>query len=132
VQLAIFFRERKPKDLSELASLAQQYLDAHANSKKEWPKEPMFKCHLSPTSERKFDRNSRGDRNARPETGRNCGKTGHLARDCEIAQKCVRCGKVEHTIRNCEMAPRCFNCRKVGHASRNFFQPKRVAAMSHE
>jgi len=43
-------RERKPKDLSELASLAEHYLDAHANSKKEWPKKPMFKGHLSPTS----------------------------------------------------------------------------------
>ena len=38
VQLATFLRERKPKDLSELASLAEQYLDAHANSKKEWPR----------------------------------------------------------------------------------------------
>ena len=38
MQLAIFLIERKPKDLSELASLAEQYLDAHANSKKELPK----------------------------------------------------------------------------------------------
>ena len=36
VQLAIFLRERKPKDLSELATLADQYLDAHASNKKEW------------------------------------------------------------------------------------------------
>jgi len=27
----MFLRERKPKDLSELAVLAEQYLDAHAN-----------------------------------------------------------------------------------------------------
>jgi len=46
-------RERKPKDLSELASLAEQYLDAHASSKKEWLRKPMFRGHLSPTSERK-------------------------------------------------------------------------------
>jgi len=53
VQLAIFLRQRKPKDLSdlsELASLAEGYLDAHANSKKQWPKKPMFKGHLSPTN----------------------------------------------------------------------------------
>ena len=37
-----------------------------------------------------------------------------------------------HTSRNCELTPRCFNCGKVGHATRNCFQPKRLAAMSHE
>ena len=40
MQLAIVLRERKPKDLSELASFAEQYLDAHAGSKKESPKKP--------------------------------------------------------------------------------------------
>ena len=34
MQLAIFRRERKPKVLNVLAALADQYLDAHANSKK--------------------------------------------------------------------------------------------------
>ena len=98
-------------------------------------KKPTSKGHLSPTSERKVERSGRGDRNGKPETGRdcfNCGKTGHLVRHCEIAQKCVRCGKVGHTIRNCEMAPRCFNCGTLGHATRNCFQPKRVAAMRNE
>ena len=33
VQVAIFLTERKHKDLSELASLAEQYLDAHASNK---------------------------------------------------------------------------------------------------
>jgi len=33
VQLAIFLRERKPKELNELAALAEQYLDAHVSSK---------------------------------------------------------------------------------------------------
>ena len=54
VQLAIFLRDRKPKDLSELASLAEPYLDAHASIEKEWPRKPVFRGHLSPTSERKF------------------------------------------------------------------------------
>jgi len=134
VQLAIFLRERKSKDLSELASLAEQYLDAHASNKKEWPRKPTFKGHLSPTSERKCERSGRSDRIVRPETGRecfNCGKTGHLVRDSEVAQKCTRCGKVGHTSRNCKLTPRCFNCEKVGHSTRNCFQPKRLAAMSH-
>jgi len=62
VQLAILLTERKPNDFSELASLAEQYLDAHANSKNEWPKKPMFKGNLSPASEKKFERSGRGDR----------------------------------------------------------------------
>ena len=36
VHLAIFLRERKPKDLSELAILAEHYLDAHADRNKDW------------------------------------------------------------------------------------------------
>ena len=36
-------RERKPKDLSELAILAEQYLDAHANRNKDWSKKPGFR-----------------------------------------------------------------------------------------
>ena len=129
VQLAIFLRERKPKDLSELASLAEQYLDAHANSKKEWPRKPMFRGHLSPTSERKFG-SSGGERIIKPEVGRecfNCGKTGHLAKYCRSAPTCVRCGKVGHTSRNCEMTPKCFNCGKVGHSTRNFFSSQEIS-----
>jgi len=71
----------------------------------------------------------------KPEIGRqcfNCGKTGHLARDCEVAKKCTRCGKVGHNSRNCELTPRCFNCGKVGHSTRNCFHRKRLAAISHE
>ena len=119
VQLAMFLRERKPKD----------------QGIKEWPKKPVFRGHLSPTSERKFGSSGRSDRIVKPEIGRecfNCGKTGHLARDCDVVQKCTRCGKVGHNSRNCELTPRCFNCGKVGHSTRNCFHPKRLAAMSHE
>jgi len=61
----------------------------------------MFKGHLSPTSERKFERSGRSDRIVRPKIGRecfNCGKTVHLVRDCEVAQKYTRCGKVWGTL----------------------------------
>jgi len=87
----------------------------------------MFKGHLSPTSERKFERSGRSDRIVRPEIGRecfNCGKTGHLARDCEVAQKCTRCRKVGHTSRNCELTPRCFNCGKFGIPLETVFIPR--------
>ena len=33
VPLAVFLRERKPEGIGELARLAEQYLEAHANSK---------------------------------------------------------------------------------------------------
>jgi len=110
VQLAIFLRERKPKNLSELASLAEQYLDAHATNN-EWPRKPMLRGHLSPTSERKFGSSGRSEGVVKPEVGRecfNCGKTGHLARDCEAVQKCTRCEKVGHTSRNCELGSKMF------------------------
>jgi len=110
-------------------------LDAHATNKKEWPRKLMYRGHLSPTSERKFGSSDRSERIVKPEVGRecfNCGKTGHLAIECEAVQKYIRCGRVGHTSRNCEMTPRCFNCGKGGHSTRNCFHPNRLAAMSHE
>jgi len=62
--------------LSELASLAEQYLDAHASNKKEWPRKPMFRGHLSPTSERKFGSSGRSERIIKPEVGRECFNCG--------------------------------------------------------
>jgi len=128
-------RERKPKDLSELASLAEQYLDAHASNKKEWLRKPMLRGHLSPTSERKSGSSGKSQRIIKPEVGReclNCGKTGHLAKDCRSAPTCIRCGKVGYTSRNCELTPRSFIWGKVGHFTGNCFHLKRLAAMSHE
>ena len=43
--------------------MAEQYLDAHANSKQEWPKKPIFKGQ--DTGARKFERNGRGDKESK-------------------------------------------------------------------
>ena len=39
VQLAVFVRERKPKDLNELAQIAEQYMGAHNNRSERNPLE---------------------------------------------------------------------------------------------
>jgi len=56
VQLAIFLRERKPKDLDELAVLAQQYLHAHANRNVDrFPMKMKPMDRFQGTDDRKFD-----------------------------------------------------------------------------
>ena len=54
MQLAIYLRERKPKDLNELAVLAEQYLDAHAN--RNIHRKPMDRFPRS--DDWKFDRSN--------------------------------------------------------------------------
>ena len=36
----------------------------------------------------------------------NCGKSGHLARDCQHGRMCHRCGKTGHLIKDCRMPVR--------------------------
>ena len=59
VHLAIFLRERKPKDLNELAILSEQYVDAHASSNKAQPsylpKKSVYKGHLSPDGKKMIE-----------------------------------------------------------------------------
>ena len=89
VQLAIFLREKKPKELNKLAALAEQYLDAHVSSKgqtgqgqvgqlgKNIVKKPEVHERTEPSV-------MRNDKFRRPD-GRqcfNCGKQGHISRNC--------------------------------------------------
>ena len=114
VHLAIFLRERKPKELNELAILAEQYLDVHANSTQNVSKKLADRARE--TGDTRNERNERkDDRNAGVETERKCfsrGKTGQID-NCGITIKWFNCGKLELTERNC-------------------FQPKKVAVMTNE
>ena len=55
----------------------------------------------------------------------NCGKVGHLSRECTEERKaftCFLCGEEGHTSSRCPLAPKagaCFHCGELGHISRN-------------
>ena len=46
----------------------------------------------------------------------NCGKEGHLARDCSNPAACYICGKYGHAAADCYQAT-CYICGKKGHIS---------------
>ena len=83
VPLAVFLRERKPEDLGELARLAEQYLEAHANSKTavKKPEKEGFSSssafpHKKPETQ-SFCRTSPSKK-----TCFTCGKLGNISKDC--------------------------------------------------
>ena len=79
MQLATFLRERKPKALNELAALAEQYMDAHANSKNVLGK-PVLKNKDSHDGRSETNEKKR-NRSMRPQIVKkcfNCGKLGIL------------------------------------------------------
>ena len=78
----------------------------------------------------------------------NCGKPGHMSRECEEPKKprdsgngggggrdCFNCGKPGHMSKDCEEPKKsgggggggrdCFNCGQSGHMSRECDQPKK-------
>jgi len=81
VQLAIFLRERKPKDLDELGSIAEQYLEAHANKNAT----RKVESRAETSHEKKFGscvNNGSGYSHSVSKTCFNCGKAGHISRNC--------------------------------------------------
>jgi len=78
VQLAVFLRERKPTDLEQLAKLAEQYLEAHANKN----------AGRRPEQVVEGNRENRNESHALPKasptkkTCFNCGKVDNIAKDC--------------------------------------------------
>ncbi|XP_071193050.1 CCHC-type zinc finger nucleic acid binding protein-like isoform X3 [Salvelinus alpinus] len=48
----------------------------------------------------------------------NCGKAGHVARDCDHAneQKCYSCGGFGHIQKGCEKV-KCYRCGEIGHVA---------------
>ena len=80
VELAVFLRERKPRDLNELARIAEQYMEAHASRGLSIPKKAEQKQEV--VSDKKMENNPRSGRELVPKLCYNCGRRGHIAKDC--------------------------------------------------
>ncbi|KAJ8026225.1 hypothetical protein HOLleu_34017 [Holothuria leucospilota] len=79
--LSLFLKERYPKDLKAMASMAEKYLEAHGR----WPNRPRSAPNqTSNNSSNNTKPQNTGQGHARPlkRTCFVCGKEGHLARNC--------------------------------------------------
>ena len=79
----MFLRERKPADLGELARLAEQYLEAHANSKtavKKSEKEGFSSASAFP--HKKPETQSFYRTSPSKKTCFTCGNLSHISKDC--------------------------------------------------
>jgi hypothetical protein len=52
----------------------------------------------------------------------NCGRQGHLSKDCKAQQLCWRCFDPGHTTAECKSEKLCRICRKPGHIARDCTQ----------
>lgn len=82
VDLAVFLKEHAVTDLDKLATLAEQYLDAHAGKKK-FPRESGT-VEIKATSAVEGPPSSQTTKPSKPwnQTCFVCGKSGHIARNC--------------------------------------------------
>ncbi|XP_064472919.1 uncharacterized protein LOC135387751 [Ornithodoros turicata] len=106
-KLAVFLRERKTESLTDLAKLADRYLEAQCqsslgknkNEEVEVVGEPKRTTNVKQVRDREENRN--------PRRCYLCNKIGHVASECRSRQgrhvgvTCYTCGKAGHTARQC-------------------------------
>ena len=80
VELAVFLRERKPRDLNELARIAEQYMEAHASRGLSIPNKAEHKQEV--VSDKKMENNPRFGSELVPKLCYNCRRRGHIAKEC--------------------------------------------------
>ena len=126
-ELALFLKERQPKNIDTMATIAEQYLEARGG---------MFGnpfISRNPPNQKSFSQPRKdGVSNiASPTTSQRpnrslvtcyiCHKQGHVAKDCRLA-----------TLGS-STPRRCYICQKVGHLAKNCYQNKNpVASMLRE
>ena len=106
--LRTFLMERKPRSCSELIVLAEQYIEAHGESK-----------HFSRSTyiSAKMPEKAKADDFNRPQC-HICGKSGHRSKDC------FKRG----APKNPQQPLKCDVCKKVGHVKENCWSRQKPAA----
>ena len=123
-EMALFLKERTPRDLRELSDLAQQYMDAHGERGSYSSNRSEVDVQASKTIKSCF----------------NCGRAGHFSTECRdnyrssksaADWKGVGTRDVFHQRSTYPKSGKsgCWNCGKPGHVSRNCMQTTKTAAL---